>query len=434
MELDRGRLAATVLTRCRQEKVEPPSSGQADRVVASALRQFEADFCQRTMSRIGPAAQRLEDLVAVVDGARGGLLSELKADPGQASLDTLLAEVDKLTAVRELGLPADVFADASEKLLVAWRARAARSWPSDLRDAPLNVRLTLLAALCWTRQTEITDALVDLLISLVHKVNTRAERRVEREFTEDLRRVRGKEGILFRMAEAAVEHPDDSVRTALYPVVGEKTLRELVKEAKANQHAFQARVRTVLRSSYSNHYRRMLPALLAALELLGRYREVAGKIRFYDAGETVPVEGVVPKAWREAVVDGLDEKGRIERIPYELCVLVALRDALRRREVYVAGSERWRNPENDLPPDFEASRDVHYAELRQPLDPSEFIADLKQRMSAALDRFDTALTEGTAGGVRIIRRRGEPFITVPKLGPLETPQMLGALKEEIARR
>ncbi|WP_044572623.1 Tn3 family transposase [Saccharopolyspora spinosa] len=85
----------------------------------------------------------------------------------------------------------------------------------------------------------------------------------------------------------------------------------------------------------------------------------------------MPFHGVVPKAWREAVVDG---RGRVERIPYELCVLVALRDALRRREVYVADAGKWRNPGDDLPADFETSRDVYYAELRQPLDLSEFIA------------------------------------------------------------
>lgn len=191
----------------------------------------------------------------------------------------------------------------------------------------------------------------------------------------------------------------------------------------------------------------MLPALLAALEfrcndtayrpvmaaldLLGRYREVDGKVRFYGAGETVPFDGVVPKAWRKAVVD---EKDRIERIPYELCVRWRCEDALRHREVYVAGAGRWRNPEDDLPADFEASRDVHYAELRQPLDPSEFIADLHQCMGAALERFDVALADGIAGGLRISRRRGESFITVPKLQPLESPRMLGVLKEEGARR
>ncbi|MGP4044039.1 hypothetical protein [Streptomyces sp. 2A115] len=31
---------------------------------------------------------------------------------------------------------------------------------------------------------------------------------------------------------------------------------------------------------------------------------------------------------------------RVERIPYELCVLVALRDAVCRREIYVEGAAR----------------------------------------------------------------------------------------------
>ncbi|MEV0375550.1 hypothetical protein AB0I10_38360 [Streptomyces sp. NPDC050636] len=50
--------------------------------------------------------------------------------------------------------------------------------------------------------------------------------------------------------------------------------------------------------------------------------------------------------WREAVVD---EKGRVERISYELCVLVVLRDAIGRREIFVEGGKRWGDPEDDLP-------------------------------------------------------------------------------------
>jgi hypothetical protein len=34
---------------------------------------------------------------------------------------------------------------------------------------------------------------VELLIALIHRINARADRRVERKLTEDLRRVRGKE-------------------------------------------------------------------------------------------------------------------------------------------------------------------------------------------------------------------------------------------------
>lgn len=445
VELRDEQLLEALAIRCRCERIEPP--GRPDRIIGAARSVFEKTFCERIVRRLGePCTQRLELLVEAGSG-RGGLLAELKADPGQVSLDTLLREVDKLEAVKALQLPPGLFADCSERLVEAWRARATRSYPSDLAAAPQPVRLTLLAALCWTRSAEITDALVDLLLGLVLKINTKADRRVERELTEDLRRVRGKEGILFRLAQAAVEHPDDTVRTALFPVVGERTLRELVREAKANERAFQARVRTVLRSSYTNHYRRMLPPLLAvlrfrcnntayrpvmdALDLLARYAGVDGKTRFYDAAERLPIEGVVPKAWREAVAD---ENGRVERIPYELCVLLALRDALRRREIYVVGGNRWRNPEDDLPGDFDDTREVHYAALRQPTDPTAFVDCLRERMTAALGRLDQALVDGTAGGVRINTRHGEPWISVPKLTALPEPQHLQAVKDEVVRR
>ncbi len=200
---------------------------------------------------------------------------------------------------------------------------------------------------------------------------------------------------------------------------------------------FNDRVRTVLRSSYSSYYRRMLPALLSALtfrsnntayrpvldaiELLKRYAATTGKSRYYEATDSVPLDGVVPKSWRPAVIDDRD---RVERIPYELCVLVALRDAIRRREVYIDDARRWRDPDHDLPADFEATKDVHYESLRQPTDPAEFISGLRERMRLALARFDKAITNDSCGGVRVVTRHGDPWITVPRMDALPEPVRL----------
>lgn len=270
---------------------------------------------------------------------------------------------------------------------------------------------------------------------------------MEKQLTAELKKVRGKEGILFKLSTAAVDKPDEVVRRALFPVVEERTLRELVAEAKANEKVFKAKVRTTLRSSCSSYYRQMLPPLLNtlgfrcnntayrsvmdAMKLLKKYADVDGKTRFYDVGDEVPMDGVVRKEWREAVVD---DKGKAERIPYELCVLVALRDAVRRREIYAEGAARWRDPEDDLPGDFEATRAVLYAAIRQPLNTMACIADLKKRMTAGLDQLSGALADGSAGGVKVSTRKGEPWITVPKLEPLAEPTSLAALKEEVARR
>ena len=45
-------------------------------------------------------------------------------------------------------------------------------------------------------------------------------------------------------------------------------------------------------------------------------------------------------------------------------------------------------------------------------------------MTEALARLDGALVTGTAGNVRITAKRGDPWITVPKLDRLPEPQRL----------
>jgi len=446
-ELNRDRLRVALLARCRRERIEPPGPSRVERILGAAEALAERRFTARTAGRLTPGAvARLGELIAPGDpggdaGDGGSFLQELKADPGQPGLETLLGEIGKLERVKAVGLPAGLFADVPEKLVGAWRSRAARMYPSDFDRAPDPVKWTLLAALCHVRQAELTDGLVDLLIELVHRISVRAERKVENELSSEFRRVHGKQGILFKLAAAAVDHPDELVRAALYPVVGEATLRDLVAEARANERAFSTRVRVQLRSSYSHHYRRGLPNLLKALvfrcnnaahkpvmdalDLLERYDGSAEK--FYAAAEGVPLDHVVPDDWRPAVVD---ERGRVERIPYELCVLVALRGAIRRREIWVEGASQWRNPDDDLPADFDASREVHYQALGKPRDPGAFIEGLREQHAAALGRLNDALAAGTTGGVKITARRGEPWISVPHIPRQPEPVNLKALKEE----
>lgn len=270
-EFGEDRQLEALLARCRVERLEPSAPSRLDRVLAAGRAAGEQRFCARTVARLSAEAiERLEELAGMArggDGAGGrGLLAELKADPGPLGLKTLLTEIAKLGRVRAVGLPEDLFVGVSEKLVTGWRARAATQYPSHLQAMAQPVRLTLLAALSWQRAAETTDGLVDLLIQLVHRINARAESRVEGEMVADLRRVAGKQSILFRLAGAALEQPEETVRRAIYPVVGEGTLRDLVREAMASETAMKRRIRTVLRSSYSNHYRLMLPQLLAALE------------------------------------------------------------------------------------------------------------------------------------------------------------------------
>jgi len=469
VEMSRDRLRSALLTRCREEKIEPPKTTRIERVLGSAESMFERHFTERTVDRLSAmSVGKLEELIVVespvpdaaADGQSAGdgaeqavraaagraFLQELKEDPAAAQLDTLLAEIVKLERVNAIGLPVGLFEGVSEKVVAGWRARAMKMYPSDFEAAPQPIRITLLAALCHVRQAEITDGLVELLIQLVHKISVRAEKKVEGELNAEFRRVAGKNGILVKLATAALAMPEEIVRTALYPVVGKRTLEDILAEAKANEKQFNTRVRTKLRGSYSHHYRRGLPKLLRAvtfgcnnevfrpvmdaLDLLDRYAD--SDEDYYAASDVVPFEHVVPEDWKEAVVD--PDTWLVERIPYELCVLVALRKAIRRREIWVEGGNTWRNPDHDLPQDFEDNRDFHYEALKKPRDPADFIADLKKRHVAALDRLNKGLKKNTTGGVKITKKKGEPWISIPSIGKQPEPENLQKLKEEIASR
>jgi TnpA family transposase len=453
---NRDRLAALVTERCRELAIEPPTAERVDRIVRAALYAHDERVYADILARLPLLARsRLDDLLRPADGTPDtaapeslvgtapAVLLRLRRDPGRPSLASVLDELDKLTLIRAIGLPVDLLDALLPHDLERYRRRVAVEAPYELRRHPPAARLTWLAAFAHWRSQTLTDGLVDLLIETVHRIGAHAERRVERELLDDLKRVSGKQNLLFELANAALDQPDGIVREVVFPVVGEQTLRDLVKEWKTTGPAYRTTLRTVVRNSYKGHYRRMVPPILSALEfrsnnlhhrpviqalaLLARY---AGKpCRTFPVGEEVPIDGVVPGLWREAVLEkDAKERRRVNRITYEICVLEALRGGLRCKEVWVVGANRYRNPDADLPADFEVQRTRYYQSLSLPLASADFIATLQTEMREALQTFDAGLPGNPL--VRIGDRHGGR-ITVTPFDPQPEPANLSALKAEI---
>jgi len=448
------RLKAAVLERCRTQRIEPPTPDRVERLIRSALHQFEGKFCEALLARLPLETQAQLNALLLVEPlfAEVGtepdhaLLYELSANSGPITLESLRTEIAKLERLRALRLPGDLFAGLSPRIVLSYRQRVSAEESHELRRHPAPLRITLLSAFCHLQAQEITDNLVDLLIETVHRIGAKAERRVERELIEDLKRVSGKHNLLFQLAEAALDHPEGIVKEVVYPVVGEQTLRDLVKEWKANGPVYRHRLRTVMRNSYRAHYRQMLPALLKALEfrsnndrhrpviraleLLRKYSET--KVRTYPSDEDVPIDGVVRGLWQDAV----KEKGkhgdlRINCITYEICVLEALRERLRCKEIWVRGANRYRNPDEDLPADFDLRRDEHYQALRLPRDTHSFVGRVQQDMREALEMLDRGLPRNPH--VKILDKgQGWIVLSPPELEP--EPKGLVALKAEVSHR
>ena len=232
----------------------------------------------------------------------------------------------------------------------------------------------------------------------------------------------------------------------VYPVADEQTLQDLVTEWEATVQ-LRSHVQKSLRNSYSHHYRRMVPHILEALsfhsnnathrpvlealELLKQHME--RKSRYFPLKTKVPLDDVVKPSDRNTVVEK-DEKGRerVHRIPYEVCVLKALREKLRCREIWTEGAARFRNPDDDLPPNFEAERKVHYQALELPEDVEEFIAKNKQELTGELEALDKAMPTNTA--VKFLETGEQPHLPFALDRRSRNPPHLDALKAEVNRR
>lgn len=461
-----GRVREELLKHLREERIEPPTPGRITRIVASSLHNAEVTWSLRISSRLtSETTQRIYALVGIDDDdvadeestdetsaeedAGSDLLALIKSAPGNVSLESMMTEIRKLTAVRSIELPPGLFADVAPKVLAAWRARAAVEAPSHMRTHPRELAVLLLAALVHEREREITDTLVELLIATVHRIKARADSKVTKVLINAFKRVNGKENILFKVADAALGHPDEAVRAVIFPAVigGEQTLRDLVHEFKTKGPAYRTTVQTTLRASYTNHYRRGLIALLdtlefksnnaayqpviEALDLVRRYAK-AGNTTYYPRGERVPEHRGTAGDWEDLVFKN-DKRGRrrVVRMVYEIVTFQALRDALRCKEIWVVGAHSFRDPEEDLPKDFVTRRVENYAELRKPLDPKDFIAELKAEMRAELEALDTALP--TLDWLEI-KERKSGAIKLTKIGPAEEPKNLRKIKNEVSRR
>ncbi len=209
-----------VRQRWRELQIEPPTPGRVERLIRSAITKHEANFCNQTLDKLTPdIIEQIDILItteepdstenASSEKLQPGKLKTsdfafLKTDPGPVGLGSFLSEIDKLKRIRAVGLPPDLFRGISPKLVKTYRHRAATETPYLLRQHPPAIRYTLMAAFCIQRSQEITDNLIELLIQIIHRIDTRAIRRINQELIDEFKAVSGKTGLLFRIAEAAI--------------------------------------------------------------------------------------------------------------------------------------------------------------------------------------------------------------------------------------
>ena len=170
--------------------------------------------------------------------------------------------------------------------------------------------------------------------------------------------------------------------------------------------------------------------IIQALALIKASRD--SRKQHFTVDGTVPIEGVIPLNWRELVMEH-DPSGeiRVNRINYEISALHSLREGLRCKAIWVVGADRFRNPDEDLPADFDVQRTTYYAALQQPENADAFIARVRKDMEDALSRLNDGLPQNPKV---TLRPKGKNRIKLSPLAPQPEPANILRMKAELMSR
>ncbi len=429
---------------CLERQLQGPALKEATRLVRTARQQYEDDLLARIVMRLGyETICRLENSLDPTPPSYG--FSDFKEEPGRVALESVLKVSGRLSFIRSLALPRSMISKIGPYWREKYRRRVAQEAACEMRRHTINRRLGMYVIFLIEREAELADGLTDLLLETTHKISKKAESTIIAEVSRNASKIHGKEKLLVDMAFAALRNPDGVIRDVIFPVAGEEKLAAIIKGHKTrgtwNQLVFQ-----VMRSSYAHHYRPMLPDTLKVLDFKSNnviHRPVLKALAWIESMKNdtrrivrlkdgIPIDGVIAPKWYNCVVEA-DSSGclRINRINYELCVLLALRDRIRCKEIWVVGSDRYRNPDDDLPKDFDTKRKTYYEDLGLSQDAKTFTAGIRAELEAELLLLNNELPNNNL--VRI-KERGKNSISISPYIPLPEPTGLASVKTEIERR
>ena len=425
----------------------------------TTLARLVARVRARAAARLYDALAQVPDddearrLIVLLDvDERASALERLRRAPTRISSPALVRALARVEEARSLGdfagrLAASGVPRARRNALARY---AASAWVGTIARMPDDRRTATLVAFAeQARATTLDDAL-DLLALLVDDLFRSAERRGKRErlqrrgeYDRASLRLRAAVDVLLAAsapAEGDGRPPSEHVFDAVFAVIARHDLvsaSDTVGEiARDDGDPFRehlvARWRTV---------RRVLPALLDTVRFEGTrsagplldavdfLREMERRSGRPAMGEA-PL-GVLTPGWERLVLaDGAGPKRR----PYTLCVLDELVRALRRRDVFVAGSTRWDDPRQKLlqGEDWERARPHVCRALGRATSPDDELAALQTELDEAYRRTAEGLSANEA--LRVEQAGGRDRLVVTPLDKLDEPESLVSLRAAVQAR
>jgi TnpA family transposase len=379
---------------------------------------------------------RLNGLLTIVEGSRQSWLDKLRKGPVRVSGPALVKALDRIEAVRALGIVLPVASRIPPSRLASLARFAGTAKVSAISRLPAARRLATLVAFVHNLEAIAQDDALDVLDMLLRDLFAKAE---QADRKTRLRTLRDLDQAATTLAQACrilldVALPDNALRERIYATIGgHDTLAHALDEVNALTRPPDDVFFRELRSKQTT-VKRFLPHLLRTIRFGGnpagepllRALEWLRHRPDYD-----PPMAVVNKAWRRHVTR---EDGGPDTTAYTFCVLDRLHTALRRRDVFVAPSWRYGDPRAGLltGAEWEAARPIVCRSLALTTDPQPMFAALAQELDQTYRLVAARLPQNPA--VRFETVAGKDELILSTLDKLDEPSSLIALREAVKTR
>ena len=264
-------LAHAVVDELRRRQIVVPPIRVIELLVATASTRAQRRVYQLLTASLS-AAQR-QALDAILERRAGtpySTLAWLRMPPGAPSARGILAHIERLVAIRALGLPADIGKSVHQNRLLRIAREAAQTAVNDLRDYETARRHATLVALMVETAATLTDEIVDLHDRMIGSFFAKAKHAYERSLAESGDSINEKVRLFAQVGAALIDAKalGQDAFAAIEAIMPWDIFTQNVEDAQKLAHDASFDHLALV----GNHYgqlRRYAPTFLEALEFHG---------------------------------------------------------------------------------------------------------------------------------------------------------------------
>lgn len=370
-----------------------------NRIIHEAFNTYERRLFQQLKTNIFPDQEALINGLLLTYKIGLSYIGWINKDFNKPCLESMINIAEQLSLVNQFDFNLSALKFLPRKRIRYYSAAFTRLSPSDLRNMSDGSRCAHVLMYLYLRKQELTDLLIDMFQYLIKNVIHKSEQRIVKKLVKEITKVYGKDTILVDIAETCLEQPKGIIEEHIFPIASEDKLRKIIEEYKKKGAKYQTILHEKVKSSYASYYRRMImpflqsvtfrcnnkyhQPILDGLELIKKY--FSSKTTYIPDDEHVPTS-FLPDKWKKRITD--EKNGRIKRVSYEVYLLKKLADRIKCREIWIEESFKHRDPDEDLPSNFEENQEEYFNDLSLPMDADQFIETLKAKVKNALQRLN----------------------------------------------